>query len=638
MYFPFRFGSGLLSGAIFCSLCSAAFGQNIAAPPDVGEIVVIANRVPVPLRQIGAAVTVIEADDIEAHGNFNLHNILRQSVAVGGSSNGGIGSTSTLRIRGEEGFRTLLVFDGLKMADPSAPQVAPSLEHILTSGVGRVEILRGPQGLSYGADTGGVIRIDSRRGADSMSGQYDNDNGDNRPTRFNLEGQGGSRDTTQLSAGLSVAGERGDAFIAATKFATDGYNVRTSDTVLMDNDGYDNNSFHGRVSYQFSNAWHGELVHRQVDAETDYDGCFNAAFAMVHDCQALYDLQASRLAVEYNANGFSHALAWSGTDTKREDYADGALSFDDEGMLRRLEYIGSATELPGVDLIFGVDLEQEDSGSAKRDNRGYYVEALSDFSERLFLSVGVRRDGNDDFGNHTSYRLSATRLWQTAGGQLKLKGSYGTGFRAPSLFEVAYNAGPFASAPAAGIKLKEEISRGLEYGFEYQSKAGTRLELVVFKQKVEDAIAYDLAGNSGYLQDIGVSTSDGVEFALEYPLNSQWSLSANFTWNDTERPDGSQRIRRPEKLANLGSSYRSTSGRFHFSGFYRVSRDAVDEVFGAPVPLDDFEVLDITAGYRISNRLEFFARIENALDESYREVIGFRTPSRASYLGIKAYL
>ena len=39
---------------------------------------------------------------------------------------------------------------------------------------------------------------------------------------------------------------------------------------------------------------------------------------------------------------------------------------------------------------------------------------------------------------------------------LKYRASVGNGFRAPSLFEIAYNRGPFSFPPAAGFVLTEE--------------------------------------------------------------------------------------------------------------------------------------------------------------------------------------
>ena len=141
-----------LATAASTSITTAA--ASATAPADLPTIVTIANRVPVPGQRVTAAVTVLEAADLAAYGKLNLNDILRQSVGVGTSGHGGLGATTTLRIRGEEGFRTRVIFDGLELSDASAPQVLAPFEHILAASIDRVEILRGPQGLGYGADAG----------------------------------------------------------------------------------------------------------------------------------------------------------------------------------------------------------------------------------------------------------------------------------------------------------------------------------------------------------------------------------------------------------------------------------------------------------------------------------------------------
>ena len=146
--------------------------------------------------------------------------------------------------------------------------------------------------------------------------------------------------------------------------------------------------------------------------------------------------------------------------------------FTSASTIQHWEYLGNATGLRGVDLVFGLELEKEQDAGNARDNEGYYMELLSDFSDRFFINAGARHDRNSAYGSHTSYRIGSAWLWQTDGGLLKLKASYGTGFRAPSLYEVAYNTGPFAQPPARGRRLGPEVSRGLEYGVEYIRGAG----------------------------------------------------------------------------------------------------------------------------------------------------------------------
>ena len=609
--------TGIISCSTFVLCSSLSFSQSQAT--SLEEIVIVANRVPIPIKKIGSSVSVLNQEEIQTRGNISLTDLLRQTPAVGVTSNGGVGATSALRIRGEEGFRTLTLFDGLKLSDPSGPQVTAPIEHILTSGLGRVEILRGPQGLSYGADAGGIINISSRQSDTDMN--------------ITLDGQSGSRGTHLVSAIVTEDSERVNFTLIANDFKSDGYNARASDIQIADDDGYENTSYHARVGFQVSDNWLLEIVQRNVEGETQYDGCFFGS--TVYDCLAVYDLNANRASLSYTSPSFTHSLSFSNTKTDREDLALGNLSFNSEGELSRWEYVASASNLPGIDLVFGVDLEKEENGKMERDNKGVYVELLSDFSDNLFLSAGVRQDDNNDFGEYDSYRLSSAYLLALGSSTLKLKASYGSGFRSPSLFEIIYNSGAFSSPPASLVSLKEETSKGFEYGFEFFAGERLSFETVVFNQEIEDVIYFDLSGFSGYMQDIGKSTSEGVELSGNYSLDVQWEISANYTYNETERPNGSQRLRRPKRLANLGIRYRDNGDRLSVNLFYRASRDSLDEVFGTAIPLDDFEVLDLTATYKVNERLELYGRIENGLNENYSEVTDFLAPERASYLGLR---
>lgn len=62
----------------------------------------------------------------------------------------------------------------------------------------------------------------------------------------------------------------------------------------------------------------------------------------------------------------------------------------------------------------------------------------------------------------------------------------------------------------------------------------------------------------------------------------------------------------------------------------------MDELFGiGRVPLDDYRVIDISAAYAVSERVEAYGRLENATDENYQEVVGFRPAGFAAHGGIR---
>ncbi|MDT8398420.1 MAG: TonB-dependent receptor [Pseudomonadales bacterium] len=585
------------------------------------EVVITSSRIPLPVHQLGLSVSILDESQIEAHGNIALLDVLRQLPAMSSTGSGGAGKATSLRIRGEEGFRTLTLLDGIRLSDPSGVQVGPQLEHLLSSGVGRVEVMRGPQGFSYGADAGGIVNITSPQSDAAF--------------RTSLDVQTGRYGTEQFSGAVGGSQSWGDYFLSLSDYSTRGFNATRSDTVLQDDDGYKNTTVHGKVGFDITEKLRLQVVHRDVAGKTGFDSCFLATIE--NECVGSFDSQATRVAIDYKGDNFSHSLAYAMTDTRRENFTLGISSFVADGTLKRLEYVGTATALPGFDLVFGADLEEAGNNGSTRDNSGTYLEFLSDFSENLFITAGARYDDNDDFGSNLSYRLSGAYLIDLdRDATLKFKSSYGTGFRAPSPFEISFNAGPSAFAPSSLISLKQEKSSGYEVGLEYTLGSGLHLEAVYFDQQVEDAIFFDLVNFSGFLQDFGSSHSKGVELSSRVPLGEHWQLSANYTHNDTERPNGLPRQRRPENMANLGLSYAGWQDRLNISAFYRLSRASYDEdSFGALVRLDDFEVLDMNLAYRFTDYLQVYGRVENLTGENYQEIIGFNTPGRAAYVGFR---
>jgi vitamin B12 transporter len=609
----------LLALAIAIASVQAQAQQNEETSNPLEVIVVTSNRVPVPMRRIATSVSVLTAEDIAAHGNVALVDVLRQLPAIGTTNSGGAGKTTSLTIRGEENFRTLTILDGIRLSDPSGPQVYSQLEHLLGSGVGRVEVLRGPQGLAYGADAGGVLNISSRQAEPG--------------THLGTDVQTGEYGTQQYNVTAGGGNQLGDMFVSLTEFQTDGFNSNVADTVLHDDDGYENTTAHFAGGINMTDSVRMELVHRVVDGETRFDGCF--LLAIEHDCATLFDMSATRGSLNYTGANFRHSVAYTTTATDRDNLAVGISTFKSSGELNRWEYVGSATSLPGLDLVFGGDLEEALLGDIGRNNAGLHLELLSDFSNNLFVTAGVRHDDNDDFGTNVSERVSAAYLIDIADDTtVKFKASYGSGFRAPSPYEIQYNRSG-ASPPAQGVILKQETSEGYEAGIEYLRGANLHLEAIYFDQTVENAIEFDLIAFSGYLQNSGTSKSTGIELSGQYRLNGNLRLTANYTHNDTAQPNGLPRLRRPEQLANLGVAFAGVDERLNLHAFYRFSRDSFDQPGATLVALDEFAVLDLSGSFRISDSVQVYGRVENVTDEKYQEIIGYNTAGRAAYVGIR---
>jgi vitamin B12 transporter len=236
------------------------------------EIVVTSSIVATPRRHLGAAVGVLPIEEIELRGYPSLADALRTQPGIAVTNSGGSGKNTVVRISGEEHYRTLLMIDGVKALDTSAPQVAPIFDSLLTtSDLERVEVLRGPQGFIYGADAGGVVNVLTQRGAGPLGG------------RLGLEY--GEYSTRKVDAAFSGGSGQGDYYVSVTDFITDGFNSQAADTVLRDDDGDDNTTIHAKFGWNPSENLRLQFVGRDIEAETAYDGCFSPlTFLTVHDC------------------------------------------------------------------------------------------------------------------------------------------------------------------------------------------------------------------------------------------------------------------------------------------------------------------------------------------------------------------
>ncbi|NND69608.1 MAG: TonB-dependent receptor [Halioglobus sp.] len=600
----------------------------IAATPAIAgnkleETVVVSSRTQMPLRQVGTSVSIITKEDLELRGFTTLANALRYDPSISVINNGGAGKVTSLRIRGEIGFRTKLILDGMELTDTSSPQAGPHFTHLLTNGLSRVEILRGPQGVMYGADAGGIVSVDTVRPEAGLGGS--------------VSGEYGRYGSSNLVASLGGRNAIGDFSVVASDYETDGFNSRDFDVTVKDDDGYENATFYVRGGWNITPALRAELQGRSVDGDSEFDSCFEAVtFAPTDRCSSEHEEESWRAALRFTTGNHTGEVSYMNNATERASLALGVSTFATKGELEEFGYVGNWAVSEDTHIVYGADLRNEsiDDGieDVDRDQNGIYLEYQAGFGNQLFVTLGGRYDDNDDFGSETTYRVSGAYLLPVAGGEVKLKTTYGTGFRAPSLSEIAYNNNPFSAfPPALGLELSEESSEGFDIGAGYYADNGGFAEITLFSQKVEDEIFFDLVDFSGYFQGNGDSESKGVELVGEAPLGEMLTITGNYTYTDAEDADGEHRLRAHKHLGNFGA-HLAPLERLRISLNLRVSHDAPQETSGN---VDDYEVIDLSASYQLVNGLELFGRVENLTDEDYQELPSFNTSGAAAYVGVR---
>ncbi len=609
----------------FCSLfltsitgftLSCAASSSVAAQSGaIEEVVVTASRSESSLKESGVAISVVTAEALEQAGFAPLSETLRNVPGVAVSNQGGLGKITSVRIRGEEAYRTLMLVDGIELSDPSAPQSMGYVQHLGGAvGVDRIEVLRGPQGLHYGADAGGVVHMITKTP---------------KRTEGQLALQLGAFQTEQLDGYWGTGNEKQHALVTISHLETDGYNATTADA-SQDDDGYQNTTLHGKFGTHVSDGVKLSAVLRSSDAENAYDTCFPVS----NNCLDQTQQKIGKVQMDVSGASTQHRFAISRSDVTRKYYTDGVLGYAAEGDIQKAEVLGHWQASHRAQWIWGMDYKtealQNNFGSDDvRHQTGLYTEWKQSVAETLFVSAGVRFDENNAFGESTTFRISPV-YWLNLSEEvaIKYRASVGTGLRAPSLSEVAYNQ---AYAPADQAALSPETSEGFDLGVEYHLKKGAWFSLGYFDQAIEDEIYYD---SDGYYYAVarGVSHSKGWELGWSWPLIDGLTWDANYTYNETLTESDSPRVRRPKHLANAALSYAPASDRFYLRLHLRGARDSTDTGGQA---LDDYVLVGVNGEWNVSKSLAVFIRVDNATDKNYQEVSGYNTPGRTTSGGLK---
>lgn len=592
--------------------------------PALEEITVTASKTARPLREVGASVTVLTDVELQRINRPVLADVLRTVPGVGVSESGGLGKPTSVRIRGEEGYRTLLLIDGINVSDLSGPQSFPRFEHVQSSQLGRVEVLRGPQGLIYGADAGGVISIFSKTTEQAFEADVTLETGEYGTHNFagNVRGRQGS----------------GNYSLAVSAIESDGFNAMDVDSA-GEEDGYSNATVHLKTGFAISDELEIGLVLRNTEAETEYDYCFSDV-GISHGCEVEFSQSNGRVNGVYEVDKHRHEIAYSSSRTEnfdREQTANMPVA-DNEGKLEHWQYFGSYRVAEILNMEYGLDHKSEThtdflyQNNGNRDQTGVYLEGQVEVTDNFFYSIGARYDDNDDFGEHMSYRFSTAYLIPVGERELKFKGGYSTGFRAPSLYEVSTNS---LDNPLLPDELQEETSKGVEAGLEWLAEK-YRLELVFFRSRIEDQIYYDLINYAGYLQADGITESEGVEFSSKAELFDRTVVGISYTYNETELGEATgasgQRPRRPKHLYTVSIETDIWRDRISLAAFYRGARDIIENQF---TRIEDYDVLDVNVTWKVIDQAQVYLRLVNAMDEHYQEIPTYNTSGRAAYVGAR---
>ncbi|MGA1844743.1 MAG: TonB-dependent receptor plug domain-containing protein [bacterium] len=609
------------------------------------EVVVTATRMETPAREIASSYSVVSGEDMDTAQSRAVIEALRDIPGLDPVQVGGLGGNSNIKIRGAETRHTLVLIDGVEVNDPISIDRSSNFSGLLIDNIDRIEVLRGPQSALYGSDAiGGVINIITQKGE-----------GD---PKVSLSNEMGSFDSYRGALRISRGTDLMNYSIGLSRYYTDGISAAAKEYGNTERDGYENTTASARLGLTPTQEFGVDLMVRHIDAEGDMD---NSGGTDGDDINYVFTTHQSFLKIEPRLSlfdmrwnqklGFSYAKHQrhysNGTDPNhpadlsQNSYESDMVSFNWQhdieihpshtltiGLLEYEEERGQYQEYS--ESIWGPYADSKDDLTAR--TVGCFLQDHITLDDRFVATLGVRVDDYKSFGTEETYRIASAYRVNTMG--TRLKASYGTGFKAPSLYQL-YS--PLYGSPA----LEPEKSYGWDCGIEqgvWNDKVVTGITF--FRNRFREMITFDW--DTWKYENIQKARSQGIECMLSARPADDLTLKGSYTYTDTEDlSTGESFLHRARNRFSLGADYAlAEKGTAHLEVRY-VGRRYDNDYSTSPatrIILREYVLVNLSASYSVTESFQVFGRVDNLLDERYEEVKGYGTPGINGFAGFRFLL
>ncbi len=559
---------------ILISLLSVATVAAYAENDVLDEVIVTATRSEIDPAEAPGSVTVINREEIKQKGGENILDIIRGTPGI--SLQGiGTGGRKAISLRGMESKHTLILVDGKRIPasnDVIGPNTDYQYDWVPTSRIERIEIVRGPMSVLYGADAlGGVVNIITRKPGKKLegnvkltsrlaNGDFDND-GDGHDVDFNISG--GATDNLQFSVGAKHTRRSSvESKLNLGQSAIEGREKQQL-SLGMDWQPAENHNIKLEYSTGQEDRWYdtatrtNTLYQSQYDIDRDqlslgWKGTIGKTTSSLRAYQSKVDITNKA------TNGVAPTVPQKLTDTILEGNMSlpvGEKHLITAGLEHRIE-----------------KLENPNLTNDKDDFtlNSLYVQDEIDLTENTLITLGARFDDHETFGSEISPRASI--VWN-ATDKLILKGSYGHGFRAPNIKQVSpgytFPIGIFVIA--SNPDLKPETNDAIELGANYSTDKYT-VNAAVFDNKVKNLIdtRFDSFLPGGVIQrwtydNIDEARLKGAEVSTKVQLREGLHLTGSYQYLDAKDGTGQRLERRPRHTLSAGVLWEKNSWKLNLN-------------------------------------------------------------------------
>ncbi|GMR21732.1 MAG: TonB-dependent receptor [Acidobacteriota bacterium] len=647
--------------------------------------------------EVTKTMTVVDKKQFESRDEYFIPEALRTVPGLKVQQLGGPGSFTSIKIRGLRSEDTAIVIDGARIRDPSAPQGDASsyLEMFMATDLEQVEILRGTGSTLYGTNAGGgVINIVTSSGGGKPRGAVLAEGGGLGLVRASAQTAGGFRDRFQYSVGLShlnvADGVDGNDSVRNTS-------VQGRAQMKLGPTSSLSFRFYGadtRVDLNESPEALGELPPGVIDAVADVNYVPGADDP---DSQREANFTSALVSFEQRPReDFGYSIRYHGLLTDRSffDGPEGVSAFEPatsslsefEGAIHTLSARTDFTWGRHQLIQAGFELERESfvNRSFPDDPTGNARTNVAQTSESLYVQDQLTLAGGAlqiagalraqwfspgdpelepaDDAPYTGMEFSSLdNAWtgDISGSYglesgTKLLAHFGSGYRAPSLFErYGTSFSSFGYLAYGDPRLRPEKTMTFDVGVEQSLwSQRARVSATYFRTRLKEIIIFDFSGAinpetdpfgrfGGYLSTDG-GTTKGVELAGNVVVGRGLHLNTSYTYTDAEPPTG---VSEDQTQAFVVPKHQLSFVATQLIGpRLTVSFDLVaSSRYLAPIfdtatftsrvyRFDSFVKSDLAASYRFPVGMRLFGKIENLFDQQIFES-GFRTPGRYALVG-----
>jgi vitamin B12 transporter len=629
------------------------------------RILVTASGAPIAMEEAGVAANVFTSTDFAARQFPFVQDLLRDVPGLSIVQTGRNGGVTSMFARGGDSDTAMVLLDGIPVTDPGG---SIDLAHLTSTGLDRLEVVRGPESALYGAEgSSAVIQMFTQHGdveSRIPHGSFLYERGS-----FSTDHWSGT-----IAGGLAKRIDyafTADQFRSTGEFANDAYRITTGTA---------------NIGYRFSDTTVLRAVYREFDS---YTGVPGQVFYGLTDTAASETVRDSALSVRLDdARGkrFTqkvifgyHRNSTLDVDTSDGDpytiagltrtvpgpipytyfvalvppsttiappgsslstYTNYPFAYNSPSLTDRtnVQYQGTWIHKGGA-LVFGYEYERQAGDisplNVSRSDNGLFISDQYAVTPRIYLTASARYQQSSTFGSEFVPRGAVTFRLPT---ETFLRFSASRGIKEPSLLENFAQAGFYVGNPA----LKPETTQSYEAGLsrEWLSRR-LRTELSVFRNSFHNLIEYDSAVYPGTWVNVDQSWARGAEASAILRITNYLGVHGSYTKLYTKITNsitpsevGEELLRRPKNSGSVSLELTPKRWTLIAGGRFVGERQDEDFVFGVNRN-PGYQYVFFNASYQATKNLAPFVRIQNALDQQYQEVLGYSALTRSATGGLR---